>query len=161
MCMKYLNVTSNFYKSIIEENNRYLSFNVPFVSIEAKEENNSLFIEHFSILTNFNFLGTNNEKQKKENVLVNREPISVLIMLTKCSKNPENRLGSPLDEFKIEFENDNIEQACFEFYNTSRITNVDKIDLPAGRGNYVIKVLVKRCSSDDYTIQYMSKLIVT
>lgn len=50
------------------------------------------------------------------------------------------------------------EQACYEFYNQTRVVQVNNLFLQGGAGQYVIKVLVKESDSDKWIVQSMSML---
>ena len=161
MCMKYLDANLMCYKSISRYDNKILSLNAPFNSISiVNENNNKKLIKDFSIFLQMNFLGTNNDSLKLSNPLVQKEKIDVLIRLTKCSKEPEERLGTDIDYFQIDLSSIDTEIACFEYCNYSKVIDVDSIELPFGAGKYVIKILVKKEQEEKYTIQSMSTLII-
>jgi len=90
--------------------------------------------------------------------------IDFIIRLTKCNKLEEKRLGFDLDCFSINLKEmarcGQIENACFDFMNYTRITNIDQLDLPGESGKYVIKVLVKNSEDQTYTIQLMISLTI-
>ena len=164
MCMKYINATAACFKLVSMDNNKIIAYNAPFNSIKSVEENNALFIDNFSIITQIDFLGTGNAENKMENPLEMKKTVDFIIRLTKCDALEENRLGRDLDCFSINlaemYEKKQVDKACFDFFNYTRITNVDKLDLPKGIGKYVIKVLIKLSEDKEYTIQSMTKLII-
>lgn len=164
MCMKYINATATFFKSITIENNKIISFNAPFSSIKSTDEKSGLSIDDFAIVTQVDFLGTNNPSHVVENPLEQKKMIDFVIRLTKCDKLEEKRIGFDLDSFTINlaemYEKEQVDLACFGFLNYTRITNVDHLDLPGGTGKYVVKVLAKDSGGKEYSIQSMTKLII-
>ena len=164
MCMKYVNATSTFFKSITIENNKIISFNAPFNNIKSTDEKSGLYIDNFAIVTQIDFLGTNNHLHVAENPLEQKRTIDFIIRLTKCDKLEERRIGFDLDAFSINlaemYEKEQVDLACFGFLNYTRITNVDQLDLPGGIGTYVVKVLAKDSEDKEYSIQSMTKLII-
>lgn len=58
------------------------------------------------------------------------------------------------------YKNGKVNTACFDFLNYTKITNVKKLNLPGGIGKYVIKILVKSSSEDEYSIQSMTQLTI-
>ena len=165
MCMKYINTTVTCFKSINIENNKIISFNAPFNNIKStSDDKGKLLVDDFSVVTQIDFLGTNNFERKSENPLEQKKTIDFVIRLTKCNKDLEKRIGVDLDAFSINLndmhEKKQVDFACFGFLNYTRITNVTQLDLQGGTGGYVIKVLVKDSESSDYTIQSMTKLTI-
>lgn len=164
MCMKYINTTATCFKLVTMDNNKIIAYNAPFNSIKSIEENNELFLDKFSIVTQIDFLGTSSPEHKADNPLEMKKRIDFIIRLTKCDPIIENRLGRDLDCFTINlaemYEKDQVDKACFDFLNYTRITNIDKIDLPRGTGKYVIKVLIKNSEDKEYSIQSMTKLLI-
>lgn len=164
MCMKYVNANASCYKSITTYNDRYLSYDAPFESIPAVSGNeDECYVDDFKIITNINFLGTNNDQFKADNVLVQREKLNVMVRVTKCAAAEQDRLCLDLDKYDIDLSEYHkkglISHACFDFLDTTRITNVNRLRFP-GTGKYVIKILIKKDSDSDYSIQSMSKLII-
>uniref|UniRef100_UPI0040575765 hypothetical protein n=1 Tax=Agathobacter sp. TaxID=2021311 RepID=UPI0040575765 len=159
--MKYLNATVSCYKSITTEQTNIVSFNAPFNSIKAQNNDTSLQINDFSIVTQINFVGTNNDARKKDNPLEQQATIDFIIRLTKCSKTPQ---GYDLDSFSINlkemYEQHQVEHACFDFLNYTRITNINQILLQEGTGRYVIKILVKKSTEKEFSIQSISQLVI-
>lgn len=163
MCMKYVNASAKCYKSITVADNSVVSYDIPFTSIRH-DDGVSMSIGKFAIVTNIDFLGTSNEQHRSENPLESRRTLDFIIRLTKCDAEKGKRLGFDLDAFSINlsemYDNDQVNMACFGFLNYTRTTNVDKIVLPGGTGKYVIKILIKDSTEDDYTIQSMSQLVI-
>lgn len=161
MCMKYINTTAMCFKSVSMENDKIISYNAPFKSIKSSD-NGGISVDAFSIVTQIDFLGTNNETHKYENPLEQKQHIDFIIRLTKCDKDEEKRIGLDLDLFSIDledmYEKNQVDMACFGFLNYTRITNVNKLSLPGGIGKYVIKVLVKDSNTNEYAIQSMTSL---
>lgn len=164
MCKKYVNASARCYKSITSVDNNVMSYDIPFMSIRHDDNENMVVISRFSIVTNIDFLGTNNETHKKDNPLESGRTLEFVIRLTKCNSDENKRIGYDLDSFSINLaemrETGQLGKACFGFLNYTRTTNVDELELPGGTGKYVIKVLIKDSEEDDYTIQAMSQLIV-
>ena len=50
------------------------------------------------------------------------------------------------------------EQAGYEFYNQTRVVQVNDLFLQGGAGQYIIKVLVKESDSDKWVVQSMRVL---
>lgn len=159
--MKYVNANVCCYSSITKtEDDRILSFNGPFDGIDVN--NDKPVIKEFNIVTQFNFRGTNVEKNKAENPLETKKEIDVIIRFTKCAKEIDDRKCVDLDSFKIKLNSSSVKKACFPFFNYTRITAIKDLELPEGIGDYVIKVLVKYAGEDEskYSIQSMYSLSV-
>lgn len=164
MCKKYVNASAKCYKSITSVDNNVMSYNIPFTSIRHDDDGTLATINNFSIVTNIDFLGTNNKKHKVKNPLECRKTFNFILRLTKCSSDESKRIGYDLDCFSINldemYETNQFNEACFDFLNYTRTTNIDKLELPGGLGRYVIKILIKDSEEEEYTIQSMSQLIV-
>lgn len=164
MCMKYVNASARCYKSITSIENNVMSYDIPFISIMHDNDTAGVAISKFAIVTNIDFLGTNNENHKCNNPLENKRTLDFIIRLTKCSIEENERIGYDLDSFSINlaemYKTNQVNKACFDFLNYTRTTKIDKLELPGGVGKYVIKILVKDSEEKDYTIQAMSQLIV-
>ena len=164
MSMKYINATAACFKSVSINNNKIVSYNAPFNQIHAVTENDTPVIDSFSIVTQIDFLGTDSSLQKADNPLEMRTTEDFIIRLTKCDPDEANRLGRDLDSFSIDlaemYEKERVDRACLDFLSYTRITNVKKLDLPKGAGEYVIKILIKDAEDEDYSIQSIMKLTV-
>lgn len=164
MCKKYVNASVRCFKSITLDGDKIVSYDVPFVQIRLDTDTSEISISNFYLVTTIDFLGTNNESHKKENMLESKKKLDFIIRLTKCSPDENQRIGCDLDTFSIDlndmYEKRQVNQACFGFFNYTRNTKVDKLKLPGGSGKYVIKVLIKDADEKDYTIQSMSQLLV-
>lgn len=164
MCVKYVNASARCFKSITSKENNVMSYDIPFVSIRSNNDENGVYINDFVIVTSIDFLGTNNEDNKKENLLENKKIVDFIIRLTKCSSKEEERIGYDLEEFSINleemYEKNKVNTACYDFLNYTRTTNVEKLYLPGGLGKYVIKVLIKDSEDTKYSIQTISQLMV-
>lgn len=162
MCKKYVNASARCYKSITLINNNIISHNIPFEGIRHDENINGISINNFFIMTNIDFLGTNNEEHKNENPLESKRTLDFIIRITTCD-NKQN-IGYDIDSFSVDLremrKTNQINRACFDFLNYTRTTKIDNLDLPGGTGKYVIKVLVKDSEEKDYTIQTMSQLMI-
>ena len=164
MCKKYVNASVRCFKSITLNGNNIVSYDVPFVKIFVDTNTTEISISDFFLVTTIDFLGTNNENHKNENMLESKKKLDFIIRLTKCSADENKRIGCDLDTFSIDlnemYKQDQVNQACFGFFNYTRNTKIDKLKLPGGSGKYVIKVLIKEADEEDYTIQTMSQLLV-
>lgn len=165
MCMKYVNATITCFKSVIIDNNKIISFNAPFESIKSTESENILTVDDFALVTQIDFLGTNNPMHIPDNPLEQKQQLDFIIRLTKCDKlDEEKRIGNDLDSFSIDLDDmynkNQVNLACFGFLNYTRITNIKKLDLPGGTGKYVLKLLIKDSRESEYTIQTMTKLTI-
>ena len=165
MCMKYLNVTVECYQSVLKSENGIVSLNVPLDKIVVKENQEGIFsIGGFAVVTHVNMLGTNRSENKEKSTLEKKEKLEVVVRLTRCDKDERKQIGIDLDKFVIDpysQENQkNIHRACFPYFNYKRVTEVDNIVLPLGKGIYVIKVLVKESVQNQPTIQSMTYLSI-
>lgn len=164
MCMKYINANAMCFKSVIIENNQIVSFTAPFNAMKSVNDEEGISTDDFAIVTQIDILGTNNSENKTENPLESGRTLDFKIRLTKLDRIEENRLGFDVDNFSIDLtemkENKRTEKACFEFFNYTRMTQINKLHLPAGTGRYVIKVLVKYAEDEEYQIQSMTGLSI-
>lgn len=162
--MKYINANATCFKSVVMDGNKIVSFNAPFELIKSTEIDGVLYIEDFSLVTQIDFWGTSDLAHKQNNPLEHKKTIDFIIRLTKCAKSGNERIGFDLDNFSINLEdmykNGKVNTACFDFLNYTKITNVKKLNLPGGIGKYVIKILVKSSSEDEYSIQSMTQLTI-
>lgn len=165
MCMRFVNAATICYKNVIIENSNIVSFDAPFSSIQSTNSGHSKVIGNFSMVTKIDFLGTENQEHKSQNPLEMKKKIDFIIRLTKCDYLEENRIGYDIDKFTIDlndmYEKGQVDTACFDYFNYTRITNIEKLDLPGGAGKYVIKILIKNSEDSEYSIQSMTKLMVT
>ena len=163
MCIKYINATATCFKSVVIENEKIASFNAPFMSIKSIENERGIFLDDFTVVTQIDFLGTNNPLHKIDNPLEQKKTVDFIVRLTKCVKEPSKRVAYDLDSFSInlaDMDEKQVDVACFGFLNYTRITNIKRLDLPGGNGKYVIKILAKISEDKEYSIQSMSKLII-
>ena len=164
MCMRYVNAVTTCYSSMNTSNDNILSFNMPVNGVDVKDRDVPQ-IDKLIVLCQFNFLGTSDPQKKEFSVLENKDKIDIVIRLTKCSKDPSQRLGYDLDSFSLDFNKiyqENQQQtACFDFYDYMRIINVTNLPLPHGTGKYVIKTLIKKSNEPNYTIQSMTNLTIS
>ena len=165
MCMKYVNAIATCF-SFIEKENGVLTLVAPFDGIKAEEnEKKEPFLKEFSIQTQIDIRGTATEERKKENPLESGVTLDFIIRLTKCSPDTSQQMGYDLDTFSLNLDekkkNNEISRACFDFLTYSRNTKITNFKLPHGRGNYVIKILIKKSQDSDYTIQSMTKLTIS
>lgn len=161
MCMKYVNVNTTCYKTVSTVDKKVVSFIAPLRSVDSHvDEQGNRYTDDFTIVTQIGFVGTNSEEHKADSVLCSRETVDIIIRLTKRTKNEEHRLGGDLDCFSIDLNTASLEEACFEYYNYTRITDVSNLKLPAGSGAYVIKVLIKRHQESKYSVQSIATIVI-
>lgn len=155
MCMKYVNATVSCYDSIEKVNNKVLSLNLPFSTIDVEDKDPSIC--SFIVTTAISIRGTNNESERANNPIESNTNLDFVIRLTKCDSDINKRRYIDLDRFTIDLQDVKVSQACFRFVNYSRVTEVERLKLPEGLGKYVIKVLVKKSedSDDKFSIQSM------
>ncbi len=165
MCMKYLNATVECYQSVLKSDNSIVSLNGPLDKIVVNENSEGVFsVGGFAVVTHVNMLGTDKPENKEKSTLEKQEKLEVIVRLTRCDKDDSKQIGIDLDEFVIdpyaEENKRNIHQACFLYFNYKRVTEVDNIVVPFGKGTYVIKVLVKESGQNQLTIQSMTYLSI-
>lgn len=169
MCMKYVNSTVECYRVVaLNAQGQVSVFYDPFDTIIASTEaDGSYSIGGFSIKTGVCILGTDNDNHAAENPISQRAKLKFTIRMTKCAKEPENRLGIDLDEFTVDIgqliDDNKVSFACYPFINYTRVTRIGKIHLPTNAfGKYVIKVLVKGENDQKQdTIQAMIALTIS
>ena len=165
MCMKYVDANTTCYKSVTMDGDKIVSLNAPFEVIKSTSADGTSFIGDFFLITQIDFLGTNDPQHKQENPLEQKRTIDFIIRLTKCSKEQEHQCVD-LDSFSINLEemykNHKVCTACFDFFNYTKITNVNKVVLNNDNDSvkYVIKVLIKDSEDTEYSIQSMTQLII-
>lgn len=160
MCMKNLNINTCCYKNVTMQNETVLSFDRPITGVVFdKTLDGKLIADSFFVETKINILGTNNEDHKADNLLEQRKSLDFIIRLTKRDKDPEKQIYKDLDTFTIHLSQmeSAIEQACFPFFNYTRVTRVKDLELDGGAGSYILKVLVRESgTSDKMIIQSMN-----
>lgn len=164
MCKKNVNAVIRCYKSVSTMDNHIMSYDIPFTSIKHDDVEDTMTISDFNIVTNIDFLGTNNIEHKKNNPLEKRKKIDFILRLTKCSSDESKRIGYDLDTFSIDmkemYDSAQVNTACFDFLNCTRTTKVDSLGIPGGTGKYVLKLLIKYEDEKEYTIQAMTSLVI-
>lgn len=163
MCMKYVNANVACFDGVIYNGDSLISYNTPFNVMCAKEKSGKIYVASFKVVTQICFRGTNDEAHKANNVLEQNKTIDICIRLTKCDRDPSKQLYLDLDKFSINLDGTNPkrETACFDFLNYTRVTNVPEIELAAGYGKYVIKVLIKESTDEAYFVQSLTSLKIT
>lgn len=159
MCMKNLNVTTCCYKNVTTKENRIVSFDEPFTGLVLnKTLDCKLTTGPFVVATQINIMGTNQESHKQDNPLEQRKSLDFVIRLTKRDRDPEKQLGVDLDAFTIDLQDldSSIDQACYSFFNYTRVTRVKDLELIGGTGHYVVKVIVKESSSEKWIFQSLN-----
>lgn len=165
MCMKYVNAIAECYEGMVSNSDGSVSYLNLFNRIHASfRQNGMMEVGGFVVVTRINNLGTSHEEHAKDNILMQRGTLDVIIRLTKCSTDESQQLCIDLDSFSIDLkqEESRIDHACFDFFNYTRISEIKDFDLELGAGKYVIKVLMKEHEEDasKYAIQYMTSLYI-
>lgn len=164
MCKKNVNAIIRCYKSITTVDNNIMSYDIPFKSIKHDTNSSIMSVSDFNVVCQIDFLGTADDSHKKNNPLENKATLDFILRLTKCSSDESKRLGYDLDNFSIDlnqmYQASQVDTACFDFLNCIRTTRVDRLELPGGTGKYVLKLLIKDATEDEYSIQTMSSLII-
>lgn len=172
MCMKYLNAIIVPYKSAFSTSDGAITaLNAPLCAVNCQEvKDGKAILEDFVVMTDLNFLGTAHEDHKKDNPLEQGKKIGIIIRLTKCAQNVEDRKYIDLDKFVIDLAEVKAKgwthKACFDYYNHARLTRIpDDIRwIPVGQdgqpavGNYVLKVIVEDFKTGIQTVQSMCPL---
>lgn len=164
MCMTGVNATLGLFLDVQmdESGEAVLAYIKPFdgLTVQKGKDGNPI-TKPFKIVTQVNLLGTMDEGKKSENIIERRGVLDFIIRITKCDEDIEKRLTAVLDEFVLDTNEVNMCKACFDYLNYTRITQVPELNLTAGKGEYVIKLLVREKTDDNsqnYTIQAMSPL---
>lgn len=102
--------------------------------------------------------------------MVRGDTMDFIIRLTKCAQDPKKRVYMDLDCFSVDLSQAKNEklasQACFDFYNFTRITRMDEtkrhILLKEGKaltGKYVLKLIIVKDGKE--IVQSITALDVT
>jgi len=156
--MKNLNVNACCYRNVSTQDNQVISYDQPFTGLKVsqKSDNCKFTTGSFAVVTQINMMGTNQEAHKVENPVEQRKSLDFIIRITKRDKNPEKQIGIDLDSFTIDLSQSSIEHACYPFFNYTRVTRVQDLELVGGTGFYIIKVLVKESDKEKWIIQSMN-----
>lgn len=160
MCMKYINANTTLYETVTVQNNIPLAYERSFDTILASPSDRGYTVPKFTIVTDLSILGTNNTAEQIDHVLYSKGILEVILRITKCDADPSKQVGTDVDHFKLDFEKIIPDKACYPFYNYTRITRIQELDVPE-LGAYVVKTLIKTDSSENYSIQSMRRLIVS
>lgn len=156
MCMKNINITGTLFKKITLEND-FQSFEMPFDTIVAKTNNNTLYIDDFSIVLNYCLMGTNKTENLSSNIVNQKGKLYTLLRLSKVSRDESKQLSVDLSEFVIDLSDPNlyISHACVDYVTFRKIFSVTQINLDkrAGLGEYVLKILVRTDENDMWNVQ--------
>lgn len=150
--MKYVNATIQLCASVkLDERGIVTSCSHPFDTLKVdRMENGELKAIDFHIITRLNLMETKKEDPPEANLLreINRgKNYEVLIRITKCDANPENRLSIDLGKLQLTKESLSghiVTSACCDFVNMVYVTSVKNLDLTLGTGTYVIKVVIRQ-----------------
>lgn len=165
MCKKYVNANLTCFKSIVMDNDVPLAFRNPFDEVSVEKCSNGMYtVDGFQILSNINILGTADEDKQKDHILYRPNgKLNFVIRLTKCDPDPNKRIYYDLDSFTVDItelrENHQVDGACFDFVNYARITNVPNFKVEKF-GSYVVKLLIKENTEQDYSVQFIKKLMI-
>lgn len=162
MCMKNVNAIISTYGEVSNQDTIF-SLSRPFDMIVPSIENEKICTPEFCLYTEIQLLGTNQEKDKKENLINTKTNVRVLIRATKkASGVEENFISSILDSFVITVTDSSISHdACIEYITSKKLT---KVDLATAFGNdfeygvYVIKVLLQPQNAQDKNIWNLQAL---
>ena len=156
MCMTNINITGTFFKKVTYGSG-FKSFEIPFDTIVAKTTNNTTYIDDFSIVLNYCLLATNNEENKKDNIVNQKGKLYNLLRLSKVSKDEDKQLSIDLAEFLIDLNDPDlyISHACVDYVTLRKVFSVSQITLDntAGLGEYVLKILIKTDENDIWNVQ--------
>lgn len=159
MCMKYVNINVQCFETktnAILGNREFLSL---LDSVKAERKDNKYSIGGFSVVTFINIRGTIN-KEAQNSPLNNKEKLDFKIRLTKLDVDKNKQTSYNLKDFSIDLSDESVvRKACFDYTERIEITNVDALVLDE-LGSYVIKVLVKRSSSDMYDVQMVHPIYI-
>ena len=164
MCMKFVNAVISCYESVSTTDTKSIqSFNAPIDVITCSNLDVSTpIVTNLFMVTHISVRGTLKEADIPQNILCKDGSIDVILRLTKCDADESKRLYVDLDKFTInlaeERQKGNIKHACFDYYNHVHVSNITEFQLPAGTGNYVLKVLMCESGTDAFSIQSMSGL---
>lgn len=164
MCLKNVNANIRIYSDVETSiNGDPAKFVLPFDGMHISQNDCGQYqTVGFKIVTHFNLIGTATEAHQKDNIVNSHGKLYAVIRLTKCSKDEEERLSVDLDQFEIDVSklDDMVNRACFPYLNFTRITDVKPMELGAGLGTYVIKLLLKTKEEEKYTVQSMYQLTI-
>lgn len=165
MCVPNINATISLFSNVKNiENQGDLEFCRPFDIIASQTINDGIkCIGGFFIVIDMTLLATTSKEKSKDNVVVNKQKLNVLLRLTKTNKDPNKILHLDLDEFTIDASVETIhEDACIPYIRYKKIKKIDAnaIQLsPKAEGrNYVLKILVQRPCDTDWQIQTLYNL---
>lgn len=147
MFMKYLNATLCCYKSVSMTNDKLISLSYPFDSTRTIMRNGTLSADDFYVFTHVNLMGTDDSNEKQDSIIECDGKVRVTIRLTKCDAEASKQLYVDLDSFDVDVNEakitKRIHKACYKYLNCQRLTVIKSMELPAGCGMYVLKVLVE------------------
>lgn len=159
MCMKYVNANVQCFSSAGPSYFSLLKQPLCCESVKAKEVNGKYIIGNFDIVTFVNIRGTT-AGNNKDNPLDAKEKLEFKIRLTKLDPDPEKQLSYDLGEFTMDLsDKSNVRTACFKYVERIESLSVDNVALES-KGDYVIKILVKKSGDPLYNIQITHPLQV-
>lgn len=165
MCIPNINATISLFSNVNNiDNQGELEFCKPFDVIMSRTFNDGIkCIGGFFIVIDMTLLSTTSEERLKENVVVNKQKLNVLLRLTKTSKDPNKVLHLDLDEFTIDAATEIIHNdACIPYIKYKKIKKIDvnaiQLSPQAEGSNYVLKILLQRPCDEDWQIQTLYNL---
>lgn len=173
MASKYINATTTPYHSVTihKDSGAILSLNAPLIAINSVfDKAGRAYLPEFYVVTDMTFIGTSEEACLPENPLHNGKKIDVTIRLTRCSEDPNKTAYVDLDSFTIDLaqvrKDGQLKQACWEFYNYTRITKVgngviqlsEKEDGTPAYGPYVLKVIIQEGDDTPLFVQGITSM---
>lgn len=165
MCLKYVDTTIGVYEEVRFDNEliprSFINMVDSIKSCTPKAEQTPLCY----IVTQWGFMGTNNENEKERNPLSGKTKkcYEVIVRLTRCDEDEEKQIKIDLDKFEIDLNKVHVHQACYPYVHLTYVTPVVSIGVVPASGPHVIKVLVREKTEESdakYTIQAMYSLYV-
>lgn len=172
MCMKYINAITTPYASAIVVDGAIVSLHAPLQVVRGVVlEDGQYYLSGFDVVTDLTFLGTAKEENYISNPVMNGDTIDIILRLTRCAVDIEERYYIDLDRFSVDLtkirESGQMKHACFDYYNHTQVTKVPgkTIKLPVDKegralfGLYALKVIVEQRGGEDKgTVQTISPL---
>lgn len=172
MCMEYVNATVEACKvvrtSLSDEggmtcegrsplrskmNGVYL---VPFQLMETEiNENGRRILPAFRAVVRVNIMGS--VDRKSSSPVDTGDTLMFRLNLTHYTDEPKDRKTEIIGMFEVTPEEDALCKACVPFFNSVYYTDVPRMVLPEGNGEYVLKLLVRKKRSGDRLEEFKTK----